>query len=112
MGNRSIDRALRKASIKNVSTAVAMLGNTEWVSVPTADLQDVMLELSRLQRVESALLHSVESKIEQAGVARLAGDQAAREWQIEEKIHRREEERKLRQEAYQLSLISEGKEVG
>ncbi len=112
MGNRSIQRALVKASAKNINTVITMTFEPEWVTLRTSDVSDVMDELHRLQRIESALLFSIESKIAQAGEARLAGKQAAENWEIEEKIHHYTEERKLRQESYLLSLIAEGKEVG
>jgi hypothetical protein len=103
-------RALREESAKNISTAMAMTGDTEWLKVSTPDLRNVMNELQRLQRIEAALLSTLDSKIAQADVARAAAKKAEQEWEIEEKINRLNEERKLKEEAFELSMISEGKE--
>jgi hypothetical protein len=98
--------------VRNIGTVIAMTFEPESVTLRTSDVRDVLGELHRLQRIESALLRGIEWKIEQAGAARQAGDKAAREWQIEEKINRRNEEREIRAEAYMLTRIADGIEIG
>ena len=99
--------------VRNLGVVVTMLGEqSDWLTVKTSDLKGALSELHRLERVESALLHAIDWKITRADAARRAGDEAARKWQIEEKVERRIEERMLRAEAYLLARIEEGKEVG
>lgn len=111
MGNRSFTRRLLEESIRNLNVSVTMIGNkSETLTIQTSDLSDVMSELRRLQRIESALLSTLDSKIAQADAAREAAKKAEQEWEIEEKIVRLNEECKLKDEAFELSMISEGKE--
>lgn len=108
-----MDKVLReenvKTSARNINTVRTMTGDTEWLTLRTSDVDDVMEELRRLQKVEDALLMAVKWKTALVESARLAGDEAARECEIEEKILWRNEERSLRTEAYALSRIAEGK---